>query len=166
MCGKENLTIENAEVSLFQKATFTFSPCQNTSPNARDFANQLATAVGATPFWIDAATHDRWTAATSHFAYLVAAALTLATSVDAAPLAGPGFRSTTRLAATPPRLMLDILSTNRVNIMESLDLFRAELDQIRALLETNDQENLLTYLECCVMRREQITHADSEIEPS
>jgi len=166
MCGKEKLTIENAEVSLYQKAIFTLTACQNTSPNARNFANQLTMALGATPFWIDAATHDRWAAATSHFTYLVAAALTLATTMDAAPLAGPGFRSTTRLAATPPSLMVDILSTNRGNVLESLDLFRAELDQIRALLETNDQENLQTYLERCAMRREQITLAESNIESS
>ena len=166
MCGKEKLGFENAEPSLFQEATFALTPCQNTSPNAHHLANQLATAVGATPFWIDAATHDRWTGSTSHFTYLVAAALTLATPVDAAPLAGSGFRSTTRLAATPPSLMLDILSTNRVNILESLDLFREELNQIRTLLETNDQENLQILLERCVKRREHITLGESGIEPS
>lgn len=166
MCGKEKLALENAEASLFQEATFTFTPCRNTSANARQFANQLALAVGATPFWIDAATHDRWASATSHFTYLVAAALTLATSVDAAPLVGPGFRSTTRLASTPPSLMLDILFTNRENILESLDLFKEQLDQIRTLLETNDQDNLQTLLERCVARREQITLGESGIEPS
>jgi prephenate dehydrogenase len=166
MCGKEKLTLENAEGSLFQDATFTLTPCQNTSTNARHFANQLAQTIGATPFWIDAATHDRWTAATSHFPYLVTAALTLATPVDAAPLVGPGFRSTTRLAATPPSMMLDILSTNRENILESLDLFKEELDQIRTLLENNDQDHLLTLLKRCVERREQITLGESGIEPS
>ena len=163
MCGKEKLTIQNAEAGLFQEATFTLTPCQNTSPIARRLANHLVLTVGAIPLWIDAATHDRWTAATSHFSYLAAAALTLATPVEFAPLAGPGFRSTTRIAATPPSLMLDILFTNQANILESLDEFKRELDKIRTLLETNDQENLLSLLEHCVERRDQILNSKDSI---
>ena len=133
MCGKEKLSIENAEACLFQNATFAFTPCENTSNNAQQFAEQVARSIGATPFWIDAETHDRWTAATSHFPYLAAAALTLSTPAAAAPLAGPGFRSSTRLAATPASVMLDILATNQINIIEALDQFQEQIQSITGL---------------------------------
>lgn len=165
MCGKENLSIKNADASLFQNATFAFTSCENTSQNAHQFAEQLAQALGANPLWIDAETHDRWTAATSHFPYLAATALTLSTPTAAAPLAGPGFRSTTRLAATPATIMLDILATNQINIIETLDQFKEQLDQIRTLLLTNDLESLQIILERSVNHRHQILPGGNRLEP-
>ena len=166
MCGKEKLSIENAEACLFQNATFAFTPCENTSNNAQQFAEQVARSIGATPFWIDAETHDRWTAATSHFPYLAAAALTLSTPPAAAPLAGPGFRSSTRLAATPASVMLDILATNQINIIEALDQFQEQIDQIRCLLQDNDLENLQNLLEKSIYQREKIVTGRNRIDPS
>jgi len=166
MCGKEKLSIENAEAGLFHNATFAFTPCKNTSKSTQQFAEQLALSIGANPLWIDAETHDRWTAATSHFPYLAAAALTLSTPIDAAPLAGSGFRSTTRLAATPATVMLDILATNQINIIEALDQFQEQIDQIRCLLQDNDLENLQNLLEKSIYQREKIITGSNRIEPS
>jgi prephenate dehydrogenase len=166
MCGKEKLSIENAEASLFLNAIFAFTPSENTSENAQQIAEQIAQSIGANPLWIDAETHDRWTAATSHFPYIAASALALSTPTAAAPLAGPGFRSTTRLAATPASLMLDILATNRINILEALDQFRQQIDQMRTLLEANEFEHLQNLLESGVHQREQIISGSNRIEPS
>lgn len=164
MCGKEKLSLTNAEEGLFQEATFAFTPCENTSNNAYQFAEQLSKAIGATSLWLEADTHDLWTAATSHFPYLVATALTLTTPMDSAPLVGTGFKSTTRIAATPASLMLDIIATNQINIIESLDLFMDQIDQIRALLRTNDLESLKIILEQSALHHEQILPGRSRIE--
>ncbi len=69
------------------------------------------------PLWLDAETHDRWTAATSHLPYLVASALTNCTPLEARPLVGPGFRGTARLSVSSTAMMLDILASNRHNIL-------------------------------------------------
>jgi prephenate dehydrogenase len=134
MCGKEVSGLAYAEARLFQGATFAFTDFPRTSTQARQFAEWLAASLGACPLWIDAATHDRWVAATSHLPYLLANALAYTTPTETAPLAGPGFRSTTRLAVTPPSMMMDVLMTNQAAVLESLRSFRVHLDQVERLL--------------------------------
>jgi prephenate dehydrogenase len=142
MCGKERLSLANADPAIFQGAAFAFTPLQRTSPRARVIAEQLATEVGSRPLWLDPITHDRWTAATSHLPYLIASALSLATPTEAAPLVGPGFRSTTRVAAQKPAMFLDIVKTNRVNLINGISQFRNELDAIQSCLEGGDFDEL------------------------
>jgi prephenate dehydrogenase len=134
MCGKEHTTLRNAEAGLFQGAPFALTPLGRTSAKARALAAQLVTVVGAYPVWLDPATHDQWTARTSHFPYLIASLLAAITPPSAAPLVGPGFRSTTRVAATSPVVMLDILMTNRDELLAALADFRLDLDRLEGYL--------------------------------
>lgn len=134
MCGKERSSLAEAERGLYLGAPFALTALPNTTLRARQMAESVAEAAGAHPLWLDPETHDRWVAATSHLPYLVASALAAATPAEAAPLVGPGFRSTARLAASPPGVMLDILATNRANLLEALGRFRTSLDRIEACL--------------------------------
>jgi prephenate dehydrogenase len=139
MCGKETNTLRSAEAGLFRGRPFAFTPLERTSQRARQLAQELAAALGAAPLWLDAETHDRWAAATSHAPYLIANALSSATPREAqAALAGSGYQSTTRIAATPPEIMGDILATNREYILGALAVFRAELDRLEAYLADSD----------------------------
>jgi prephenate dehydrogenase len=142
MCGKERLSLRNADASLFQGAAFAFTPLPRTSLQAREIAEQLALEVGSHLLWLDPATHDQWTAATSHLPYLIASALALATPAEAAPLVGSGFRSTTRVAAQEPKMFLDIVRTNQANLINGIGRFRKELDAIEACLESGDFDRL------------------------
>ncbi|MDD5468246.1 MAG: prephenate dehydrogenase [Anaerolineales bacterium] len=162
MCGKERLGLANAEASLFQGATFALTPLQRTSPKARALAEQLARAVGAAPLWIDAQAHDRLVAATSHLPYLLSAALARLTPLEARPLVGPGFRSATRLAATPHSMMLDALRTNRHNLLEGLETMRRELELARELLADGSGPALQAYLEAAAARREALAAQPGE----
>ncbi len=140
MCGKEVGTLANADPLLYQGAPFAFTPLPRTSIRARQMGVQLATAVAAQPLWLDPETHDRWVAATSHAPYLIANALAAATPVQVSPLVGPGFRSTTRVAASSPQMMLDVLFTNRELVLAALAQFRARLDALEAdLTAVNEQ---------------------------
>jgi prephenate dehydrogenase len=55
---------------------------------------------------------------------------------------GPGFRSATRLAATPASMMLDVLYTNPVYIREALARLKTELESIDELLSDGNSEAL------------------------
>ena len=142
MCGKEKIGFTNADPLVFQGATFAFTPLQRTSPKAKAFAEQLAQTIGSQPLWVDPDTHDLWSSATSHMPYIVAAALASATPEQTSSLIGPGFRSTTRIAATPASIMLDVLKTNHANILESLKRFREELDRLEGDLSNGEFEGL------------------------
>jgi prephenate dehydrogenase len=158
MCGKETAGLPNAEAGLFQGAAFALTPLERTSPLARSLAVQLVEIVGARPIWLDAATHDRWTATTSHMPYLLAVALTLATPPDCAPLIGPGFRSTSRLASSPATMMADILHTNRENVLAALVRFRNELDQLETSLRQEDETQLYKALQRSAAAKDHLIH--------
>lgn len=156
MCGKEKTGFEHADAGLFQDAAFAFTSLERTSSKARAFAEQLAAAIGSHPQWVDPQTHDRWVSATSHLPYLVASALAGSTPAQAKPLVGPGFRSTTRVAATPARLMLDVLETNRENILDCLDTFVEKIEYYKNLLASGEYKILESALEDSAIQQQQL----------
>ena len=147
ICGREHLSLINAERSLFLDAPFVLTPLSRTSPNARSAALQITEILGAHPIWLDAATHDRLLASTSHLPYLLSSALIMATPEEAAPFIGPGFRSSTRLANTPSSMMLGVLQSNRDNIIIALECLQEQLSVIRSSLLENNPGQLKSILD-------------------
>ncbi len=142
MCGKEVSGLSHADAHIFRSATFAFTPLKRTSPRLRTLAQDLANRIGAQALWLDAKTHDHWVAATSHLPYLLSLALKQATPSEAAPLIGPGFRSTTRLAGSNPTIMLDILLTNRQAVLQALTRFQDRLNALESALRLADEATL------------------------
>ncbi|RIK19648.1 MAG: hypothetical protein DCC51_08650 [Anaerolineae bacterium] len=107
----------------------------------------IIAAVGAHPVWMDAADHDAAIAAVSHLpAVLSAALMRSAADEELWPVSASGFRDTARLAGTDPRMMLDILLTNRDAILAALACFESELAAARFALESADEEVLIEWL--------------------
>jgi prephenate dehydrogenase len=146
MCGKEKSSIHHSEPDLFKGSVFLLTPLERTTTVALETATQMIRLVGATPLLLDPVTHDRLTAATSHFPYLMANILAQITSLDAQFVLGPGFRSTSRLAGSSPDMMLDILATNRENILPLIDRFSIQLEKIKKSLEEENYADLLNDL--------------------
>jgi prephenate dehydrogenase len=147
MCGKESFGLAHADSAIFRGAAFALIPLEGTSPAARLMAEELVQTIGASPLWLDAATHDTWVAATSHMPYLLASALTLSTPLEAQPLVSTGFLSTARLAASEPNTMLDILITNREKTLEELTRVQNQLRDLEMKLTENDQSGLKASLQ-------------------
>ena len=147
ICGKETLSLENAEAHLYQDAPFVLTPLERTGRSAREAALQIISLLGARPLWADAEEHDRMLAATSHLPFLLASALSLAVPQEAAPFAGPGLRSSTRLAGTPASMMLGVLRSNRENVLAALDALRDQLDDMEEALRKDDAHELASILE-------------------
>ena len=147
ICGKERLSLENAEAALYKDAPFVLSGLERTSPMAREAALQVVAVLGAWPLWVDAEEHDRVLAMTSHLPYLLSSALVLATPEEAAALIGPGFRSSSRLANTPSSMMLGVLRSNRDNVLASLKALQGQLQQFENALLDEQSDSLVTLLD-------------------
>jgi prephenate dehydrogenase len=143
MCGKETSGLENADPVIYHDAPFAIVPLARTSPAALALTEELVQAIGARPLLLDAATHDAWTAATSHLPYLLAAALVLATPSDATPLVGSGFRSTARVAGSSVPMMMDILITNRANVLAAIARMKETLNGLESALRESASEQEL-----------------------
>ena len=138
ICGKEKLSLANAERTLYYAAPFLLTPLERTSQRALSAANQIIEALGAKGKILDASEHDRILAATSHLPFLISSALALATPEEVAPFVGPGFKSTSRLAGTSSSMMLGVLQSNRENVLEALHRIQNEFAQLEAALTADD----------------------------
>jgi prephenate dehydrogenase len=146
ICGKETLGIEHADPALFQDQPFILSPLERTTQRARSAVGQILSILEARSIELDAESHDRILALTSHLPYLLSAALARSTPSDYAPLIGPGFRSASRLAGTPSGMMLGVLKSNRDNILDSILRLHNSLTEIETALQKDDcleLENML-----------------------
>jgi prephenate dehydrogenase len=146
ICGKEKLSLANAERTLYYAAPFLLTPLERTSSRALSAANQIIEAVGAKAIVLDAIEHDRILASTSHLPFLISSALALTTSQDIASFVGPGFKSTSRLAGTSSSMMLGVLQSNRENVLNALHGLQNQLAEIESSLSLEDFNKLESVL--------------------
>ena len=146
ICGKEKLSLANAERTLYYAAPFLLTPLERTTPRALSAANQIIDALGAKCTVLDAVEHDRILASTSHLPFLISSALALTTPEDVTPFVGPGFKSTSRLAGTSSSMMLGVLQSNRENVLNALHGMQNRLVEIEAALSASDFSKLESLL--------------------
>jgi prephenate dehydrogenase len=146
ICGKEKLSLANAERTLYYAAPFLLTPLKRTSARALSAANQIIEAIGAKATVLNPVDHDRILAATSHLPFLISSALTLATPQDVTPFVGPGFKSTSRLAGTSSSMMLGVLQSNRKNVLNAISELQEQLAEIKFALMNEDYVKLESIL--------------------
>ncbi len=147
MCGNEKSSFLHADANLFNGANFALVKLPRTSLPTQMLAETVVRQSGAQPLWLDAETHDRWTAMTSHMPYLIANAIVASISLDAGVMAGSGLRSTSRLAEASPKMMIDILITNQDFILEALQQFQKKLEILSENIRQEDRDKLETNLQ-------------------
>ncbi len=166
MCGKEVAGLDAAEPTLYKDAPFVLTPLPRTSSETVAFGEGLACAIGARPMILDAQKHDRLVATVSHLPYLLA--MTLVNTAESVStedarvwnLAAGGFRDTSRVAASEVTMMLDILLTNRAEVLGVLDNTIAQLIDVRERIERGDEEGLRAIMTNAQKRRENMFTQD------
>ena len=137
MAGRERGGAISGRADLFVGRPWVISPNAQTSAAAIAALETLATDLGATPVKVAPIEHDRAVALVSHVPQLVssllAARLQEADARDLS-LAGQGLRDTTRIAASDPKLWLQILKANATPVAEVLEDFAADLNELIAAL--------------------------------
>jgi len=149
MCGKETSGLAVADQALFRDRVYVLSPLPRTPDRAVELIHQMVAAIGARPLVMEAERHDRLVAAISHLPYAMAVALVNAAEALADGdgmawrLAASGFRDSSRVAAGDLTMMLDILKTNRDQILAGLASAQAQLADLARCLAEDDDEGLL-----------------------
>lgn len=141
MAGSEQSGYQVSRADLFRGATVILTPTEQSDPPAVKRVSGFWEALGGRVVLLDPVAHDRATAAISHLPHLVADAL-----VDAVlgmdprflDVAGRGFRDTTRIAASDPRVWREIFQENRGALAEALQTFLASLDRLDRLIAGGD----------------------------
>jgi prephenate dehydrogenase len=148
MCGKETSGIEVADIALYRGRTFILTPLPRTSEESLATGVTLVEALGAQPLVLDATRQDYLVAAVSHLPYLLACAMvaTADSTVSADPavwkIVAGSFRDTTRVAGSDVTMMVDILTTNRDEVLKAVDVYQGQLERLRQLIAGGDEGSL------------------------
>jgi prephenate dehydrogenase len=146
MCGKETSGLAVAVDDLYRGCLFALTPLERTQPSTLGLAQELIAALQARSLLLDPQQHDHAVAAISHVPYLLAStALDVAARADDdVPwmLAASGFRDTSRLAASNVAMMLDILKSNRAEVLAALGNAQSSLQETIELIEREDWTEL------------------------
>jgi prephenate dehydrogenase len=127
IAGNERRGLAGADAGLFRERTFALLPVSRGVPR---LARELVRALGARPLEVGAARHDLALARTSHLPWLMSRALArLGAGAARARLAGPGFASMTRLAASDPRVASAAAGANAANVRKAWRQLRRMLDR-------------------------------------
>jgi prephenate dehydrogenase len=150
MCGKETAGYHAASANLFRGQTFILSRNGRTTRQIEALSISIIEHIGAYPMFLSADEHDQIVAVASHLPYVIAAAL-MHRAADMEddrvwPVSASGFRDTSRLAGSDPRMMLEILLTNKRAILSQLDQYQKELTEISKLLEDGNEAKLAAWL--------------------
>jgi prephenate dehydrogenase len=149
MAGRERGGAISGRADLFVGRPWVIAASDLTSSQAISLVQDLALDLEAAVISTTPSNHDRAVALVSHVPQLVssllAARLVEADLADVA-LAGQGLRDTTRIAASDPKLWLQILGANSDEVAGVLKAFAADLDLVVEALEDVSAQGSLSKL--------------------
>jgi len=138
MAGREKGGALSGRPDLFVGRPWVIAVEESTKASSVNLVEQLAADLGATSIRLSSKEHDRAVALISH-APQVISSLLAARFLDGEELdlslAGQGARDTTRIAASDPKLWLQILSMNSSELVPVLKSFQLDLQRVIDAIE-------------------------------
>jgi prephenate dehydrogenase len=154
MAGSEKAGVLASRVDLYQRSLCMLIKTAKTPKAALIRLRKFWSAVGCGAVnVVSAKQHDQWTALVSHLPHLVAVALVnqlcsrSRQDKEILKVVATGFRDTTRVAAGAPHMWLDILKTNRKEIVRAIDQFQRQLNKLKRIMQNKQEAILLQELE-------------------
>jgi prephenate dehydrogenase len=145
--AKSETGIDAADADLFQGATYCLVPAADAPAEAIDTLSNLASLLGASPYFIDAAEHDGLIVGAKHLPVLIASVM------GAAAITSPGWRERNKLASGEFRDATQLVPgdahaataefvAHRQDLIAWLDMFGETLARFRTLLNSQDTAKL------------------------
>ncbi|MDI6874129.1 prephenate dehydrogenase/arogenate dehydrogenase family protein [Candidatus Solincola sp.] len=164
LAGSEQRGVEFADPDLFRETYYVLTPTRECDAEAYSRLHALLTSLGARVIAMEPRLHDRAVSVVSHVPHVMAMALMnlalrRAEEFPLLRLAAGGFRDVTRIAASDPRLWLDILAENREAVCETLEEVLGNLERIRDYLRAGRETELFSWLERASVGRRNLAPA-------
>lgn len=149
IAGSEKSGVTAANTDLYLDHRVILTPEPDTDSAALALVTSLWQELGAEVINMPVIEHDQVLGATSHLPHAIAYSLvdTLAHDIDNPNIfryAAGGFRDFTRIASSDPVMWHDIMRANRDSVVASLELFMGNLARLKAAIERDDGEYLLS----------------------
>ena len=151
IAGSERSGLKNSKASLFEKKIVLISRVSSQTKR-HDFKKlkDFWVLMGAEVLSMRPEAHDKIFSLTSHLPHIVTYALMdllyKNLSEKTFLYSGGSLEGYTRVASSDPRMWKDIMLSNKEEILKAIDGFTDSLDHIYKLIESNDQELILSFL--------------------
>lgn len=161
MAGSHKSGVEAAKEVLFENAFYILTPNHQTDEKHLQCLTNLLAVTKAKIKVLTAEEHDHMTAIVSHFPHLIAASLVHQLDHEekfpfTRQLAAGGFRDTTRIASANPEMWRDITTQNNVMIVQQLENWMEQMEELKQMLQKNDPEPIQQYFTHAKMVRDKL----------
>ena len=147
IAGSELSGVEAGDANLYQGRKVILTPEQDTAEQAVKIIQQMWLETGAAVELMTVEHHDRVLAATSHLPHMLAFSLVshlskMSDQDEIFNYAAGGFRDFTRIASSDPVMWRDICMANGDALLELIEGFKNELDEIAKAIRNKKPEAL------------------------
>ncbi len=147
IAGSEKSGVTAADENLYVNHRVILTPVSDTRQNHLERIKSLWEAANAEVLMMPVEEHDIVLAATSHLPHAIAYSLvdTLANDAENENIfryAAGGFRDFTRIASSDPKMWHDIMLANKTAVLQAIDLFQNNLNQLHKAIDSGDSDYL------------------------
>lgn len=139
LAGLEQSGVLFAAGDLFNGTVCVITPTRHTNGAALRKVKAFWRSLGAQIRVFDPEAHDRIVASISHLPHVLSYNLCNTVSVRELSVAGSGFKDTTRIAKSDPRMWLNIFLQNSQNILSSIKSFEDNLSLLKSYIRKKDK---------------------------
>ena len=139
--------VTEPSAELYKQAQYCIVPSAKANTSAMELVSSLASAIGAQPFFLDAAEHDGLVTAVEGLSgllgtLLMSAAAEASSWRDMRRVAGPAFAQATQSVQEDPASAVAATRANRENLARWLETYAAKLGEARAAILSEDEAQL------------------------
>lgn len=161
IAGTERSGVEAGFASLFQDRKIILTPDKDTNLDAIKVIENMWLATGANVEQMSVDHHDHILAATSHLPHMLAFSLVshlsrMSDQHEIFSYAAGGFHDFTRIASSDPIMWRDICMANGDALLELIDGYKLELDEISKSIREHDSEGLFELFRDAKHTRDQL----------
>lgn len=144
MAGKEVSGVENSDTEIFKKANFILTPTENSNKNAIKIIEKLANDLEFNQISsLTPREHDDAIGFLSQLTHAIAVSLMNCKHDDNfVKYTGDSFRDLTRIAMINENLWSELFLYNKDILVENIDCFATELENLKQSLINEDEEKL------------------------
>jgi len=160
MAGSENAGVEFATADLFKSSPCIVTRTARTDEAALKKVAAFWEALGARVKVMSPGAHDKSISLVSHLPHLVAFSLAGAIPEKDIVYAAEGFRDTTRVASSNPKLWADIFLTNKKEIINAGRMFEKYYADIVRALSKGDYGGIVRMLKKAKSKRDKFVYGE------
>ena len=146
MAGSHNTGVGYADEAMFSNKKVLITELLNPKDHCMKLVTNLWEGLGAAVFKIDPVRHDEIMSYASHLPHVISYAVLNSimknANKDITTFSAGGLKDFVRIAGSDPKMWTDIFLSNKESILKAIDAHKDSLDEIKELLESENEKEL------------------------